>query len=303
MKVSIVIPVYDSDRSLVDLATRIASLFKKRSESYEIIFVDDRSTNKKTWKTIKKLTQRPYIRAARLTRNFGQQPATLCGMTMATGDFIVTMDDDGQHAPEDIPLLLKFASHDAVVAELVGKQHDALKRVASSIKGKFDEIILGKPKGLRLSSFRLFTRATVQAMLRLTNTPFPFIPAMMFYVTKDVVGIPVRHHSRSEGKSGYSLGKMAALFKNLLINQSSLLLGTIGKVGLAVAAISFLIACYIIYRKMCMDIPVTGWASMLVVILFFGGVVLFSLGIIGEYLIRIIGATEKRPTFIVRDEL
>ena len=296
-------PVLNSERSLVDLATRISNFFEQRSESYEVIFVDDRSTNERTWKILKKLTQRPGIRAVRLTRNFGQQPATLCGMQMATGDFIVTMDDDGQHAPEDIANLLKLASHDAVIAELVGKQHSALRRIASSIKGKFDEIILGKPKGLKLSSFRLFSRGTAQAMLQLKNTPYPFLPAMMFYVTKDIVGVPIQHHARHEGRSGYSLSKMLALFKNLLINQSSLLLGFIGKVGLVVAAASFLGACYIIYRKLFMDIAIIGWTSILVTVLFIGGLVLFSLGIIGEYLIRIVGAAEKRPTFIVRDEL
>lgn len=303
MKLSIVIPVFNSDQSLVDLATRITALFKERSESYEIIFVDDRSTNKNTWETLKKLSQQPYIRAARLTRNFGQQSATLCGMQMARGDFIVTMDDDGQHAPEDIVLMLKFASHDVVVANLICKKHDPLKRFASYIKGKFDEIILEKPKDLKLSSFRLFNRTTAQAILQILNTPFPFIPALMFYVTKDVVGIPIQHHSRLAGKSGYSFGKLLGLFKNLLINHSSLLLQLIGKVGLSVAAISFLGACYIIYRKIFMDIAVVGWTSILVVVLFLGGLMLFSLGIIGEYLSRIISAAEKRPSFIVKDEL
>ncbi len=224
-------------------------------------------------------------------------------MTLATGEFIITMDDDCQHAPEDIPLLLEFSNHDAVMAQLAEKRHGLLKRIASSAKGKFDEVILGKPKNLRLSSFRLFRRETVQGMLKLMNTPFPFISAMMFYVTKDVVGVPVKHHERAEGKSGYSVAKMVALFKNLLINQSSILLGIIGNIGLTASVMSIVGACYVIYRKLFLDVAIAGWASLLVAVLLFGGLALFSLGIIGEYLIRIIGAAERRPIFLVREDL
>lgn len=303
MKLSIVIPVYNTERSLVDLATRIARVFQTRGESYEVIFVDDSSSNAATWKILRELKESHGVRAVRLTRNFGQQPATLCGMTLATGDFIITMDDDGQHAPEDIPLLLEFSNHDAVMAELVDKRHGLMKRIASSVKGKFDEVILGKPKNLRLSSFRLFRRETVQGMLKLMNTPFPFISAMMFYVTKDVVGVPVKHHERAEGRSGYSVAKMVALFKNLLINQSSILLGFIGNIGLMAFLTSIIGACYVIYRKIFLDVAIAGWASLLVAVLLFGGLALFSLGIIGEYLIRIIGAAERRPVFLVREDL
>lgn len=303
LRYSIVIPVYNSEKSLIELTDRIANVFDLMvGETFEIIFVDDNSSNPRTWPTLLDLGKRNFVQAARLTRNFGQQPATLCGMQIAKGDFVITMDDDAQHAPEDIPKLLEEKSHDVVIGELREKKHNIFKKITSELKGKFDEAILGKPKGLKLSSFRLFNRGTVDGILQLMHTPFPFIPAMMFYVTRDVVGVPVSHHHRQEGKSGYSLGKMIRLFKNLLINNSSLLLRFIGNMGLGISVVSLLSAIYFVYRKFFFDVQAVGWTSIFVALLFIGGMVLFSLGVIGEYLIRILNTVEKRPIFLVRED-
>ncbi|MCE2495392.1 MAG: glycosyltransferase family 2 protein [Flavobacteriales bacterium] len=299
---SVVIPVYNSVQSLEKLCGRLEAVFSSMGDSFEIVFVDDCSPNRETWPKLEDLCNRDYVRAVRFSRNFGQQPATICGLEKARGSWVITMDDDGQHAPEDIPKLLRQKQHDVVIGELREKKHNLRKRILSRIKGRFDRIILDKPRDLKLSAFRLINRNTVDGMLKLKETPYPFIPAMMFYVTKDVVGVSVDHFERTEGTTGYTFRSMLRLFQNLLINNSSLLLRYIGNLGVSIAALSFLFSAYLVFRKLFMDIVAPGWTSVMVTVLFIGGLILFSLGVIGEYLIRIINTVERRPIYLIRDE-
>ena len=139
-------------------------------------------------------------------------------------------------------------------------------------------------------------------MLQLKGTPYPFIPAMIFYATRDVVGVPVAHSERSEGTTGYTFRSMIRLFQNLLINNSSLLLRYIGNIGITIASLSFVLGTYFIYKKLFFDISTVGWTSVIVSVLFIGGLVLFSLGVLGEYLIRIINTVERRPIYLIREE-
>lgn len=301
MFISIVIPVYKSSASLFELADRMRTVFEgSKDNEYEIIFVNDSPSWSETCDALTTLAKNdPRIVAIELTKNFGQQPATLCGMAHASGDYIITMDDDLQHAPEDIPLLLASFTHDAVIARFLVRRHSVFKRVASQIKGHFDEIVLGKPSSITMSSFRLVNSNIAKCMLA-RNTPYPFIPALLFEVTDDVVNVDVNHYSRPYGKSNYNLWRMFRIFSNLLISNSSLLLRSVGYIGFGVASLAFLYALVIVFRGLFQDIPVTGWASTFTAILFFGGMILLTLGIVGEYLVRIIATTEHRATYFVR---
>jgi dolichol-phosphate mannosyltransferase/undecaprenyl-phosphate 4-deoxy-4-formamido-L-arabinose transferase len=140
----------------------------------------------------------------------------------------------------------------------------------------------------------------VDGMLEI-YTPHPFIPALMFAVSRDVVSAPATHGVREEGETTYTLGRMIALFANLLVNNSSLLLKTIGQLGLGVSALSFAYGGLVVFEKLAYDTQVAGWTSLMVVTLLIGGLLLFSLGVVGEYLIRIISAVEKKPTYWVRE--
>ncbi len=304
-KVSIVIPVFNSTNSLTEISDRVSVVFSNLPNySYEIIFIDDCSPNPQTWSTLRIIAQNnKNVLCIRLMRNFGQQAATICGFKEATGDYIVTMDDDLQHLPEEIPILLSKKEHDIVIGQFLHKKHSLFKRLTSKLKGHFDHIILGKPRDIQLSPFRLISKDILNAMKPLMHNPYPFIPAMMFYVTKDVVGVNVHHNERMEGTSGYNLIKMIKLFSNLLISNSSLLLRFIGNIGMSISVLSFIIAIYFIFKKVILSIDITGWTSLFVTILFIGGLLLFSLGIIGEYLIRIIQGIDGKPTYIIRDKL
>lgn len=303
MLISIVIPVYDSP-VLEELTDSIGEVFRGRPEhDYEIVFVDDRSPDPGIWPTLERLArERDEVRAVQLTRNFGQQAATICGLREARGDVVVTMDDDLQHAPQDILLLLAHADRDIVIGQLTLKRHGLIKRLTSRIKGIFDQIIIGKPRGIHLSSFRLLGRTVVDGVLSI-RTPNPFLPALMFHVSKDVVGVAVTHGARRGGRSGYTLRKLFRVFSNLLINNSSLVLRSVGCVGISFALISFFFAAVAVYRKLAHGVAVQGWASLFAALLLIGGLLLVSLGVVGEYLIRIIESSEGRPTYLVRRRL
>ena len=297
--VSVVVPVYDSP-SLEALAERIETALDEAGVVHEIIFVDDGSPDPRIWPALEKLRrEHPRARALQLSRNFGQQAATLCGLREARGEVVITIDDDLQHDPRDIPALLAHSQHDIVIGQLGAKEHRLARRIASRVKQVFDRLIIGTPKGLQLSSFRLLSRTVVDGVLAM-RTPHPFMPALMFYVSRDVVGVPVSHSRRAAGKSGYTFRRLLRLFGNLLINNSSMLLRLAAYTGMAMAVVSFSLAGLVTYEKLAHGIAVRGWTSLFAALMLIGGLLLVSVGIVGEYLIRIIETSEAKPTYFVR---
>jgi glycosyltransferase involved in cell wall biosynthesis len=301
---SILIPVYNSDESLEELSDRINKVFEYQVKSdFEIIFIDDASPSPHSWVMIQDLVNRyHFVKGIRLTRNFGKQAAMMCGFSNALGEYIITMDDDLQHLPEDIPVLIEEKEHDVVVGKFLSKKHSLFKRMASSIKGYFDYKLIGKPKSISLGPLKLFKRVILDAMLQV-KTPYPFIPALIFMVTTDVVNVNVNHAERKYGKSNFTLGKMIRLFSNLLINNSSILLKTISYLGIAMSIFSFFFAVFIIYKKISGGIGVPGWTTITVIIALTSGLILFSVGVIGEYLIRIIRNIEHQQAYFVRNKI
>ena len=297
--ISVVVPTYNG-RRLEELADRIAAVFRGLGVPHELVLVDDDSPDATTWRTAERLArERSEVRAIQLTRNFGQQAATLCGLREARGAFVITMDDDLQHLPEDIPRFLELREWDIVIGQFPDKQHSLFRRAGSRVKGYFDRIIVGKPKSIQLSPFRLLSRTVVDGILAI-HTPNPFIPALMFHVSKRVSGAVVRHGARSDGRSGYTFGKLLKVFSDLLINNSSLVLRLVGQIGILFSFVSFLLTGLVVYRRLAQGVAVQGWASLMAAILLIGGLLLFGLGVVGEYLIRIIEASESKPTYFVR---
>ncbi|MBI2841611.1 MAG: glycosyltransferase family 2 protein [Acidobacteria bacterium] len=300
MFVSIVIPVYNS-QVLQELVSRIERVFATRpADRHEIVFVDDASPLSDVWPTIAALaTDHPQVTALQLTRNFGQHAATLCGLREARGEVVMTMDDDLQHNPEDIPKFLEHAESDVVIGQFLYKRHDPMTRVTSFIKSFFDRIVIGKPKGVRLSSYRMLSRVVVDGMLSI-RTPYPFIPALIFQTSKQVKTVELSHSLRREGTSGYSLVKRLSLFTNLLINNSSLVLRLVGSFGLVLAFISLLSGVLLVHGALFKGDPLMGWASLCTIVLLIGGILLFSFGVVGEYLIRLLHTAEDRASYRVR---
>ena len=298
---SVIIPAYNSAASLVELCERLERVFSEvMQESYELVIVNDGSSNPATWATIEHIAQRPHVVAINLMRNYGKPGAVICGIAHAAGRWIVTIDDDLQQLPEDIPKLAALRSHDVVVGEIGSKQHSWWIRCSSSIKARFDRVILGVP--CPMSPLKLITAQVAQGMLEV-STPRPFIPALLCSVTTDIVSTPIRHQPSKLESSRYSLFKRLSQFSNLLIGNSSLLLRGIGIIGATAAFAGFIFALYTVVRILLGDEIVPGWASLIVINLTFGGLILIALGINGEYLLRILEHSSSRPAYRVRDLL
>lgn len=298
---SIIIPVFNSVDSLFPLVERLEKVFTGQiMDSYEIILVDDGSSVKSSWEAIERLAGRgSYIRGIQLMRNFGKNGALLCGFQHASGKYIITMDDDLQHLPEHIPALLRKKEHDIVLAAFPSLKVSFIKKLTSRINSWFETRLIGKPPHIRSSPFRLLKREVVEAMMMI-RTPYPSIPALMYYTSRDVVNVEVSHEERKYGQTGFTWRKMGSSLSNMVINNSSLLLKLIALAGMIISVLSFGMGIFYIIKKLTVGTSTPGWASIIVTILFIGGLILFSVGVVGEYLIRIINGVEQKPSYIVR---
>ncbi len=301
---SIVIPVYNTTRVLEQLHQRIGQVFASRiGQSYEVILVDDSSPNPETWPTVEALVRNGQNTSAiRLTRNFGQHAALLCGLAHAGGEHIITMDDDLQHAPEDIPALIHLQDHDVVMGQFPEKQHSWSRNLSSSLKGYFDRVFSGKPRDLRVSTFCLIRSSIARQMLNMSNIPYPLLSVLVFYVTRDVVGVPVSHSPRQEGKSGYSLVRLIRLFTRLLINNSQLVFQLIAWSGgllftLSMITLLGLLACQLFLKA------VSGWLFLGFGILLMMGFLLIALGYMGAVLARIAAVAEQKKPYLIRQKI
>ena len=301
---SVVIPVYNSLETLGELVSRLEQVFSEIGATHEVVFIDDASPNPETWPVLHALaSEHAPVHATQLMRNFGKAGAVLCGLRQAKGQWIITIDDDLQHAPEDIPLLLEKKDHDVVIGAFANpKNHSASQKLSSQLKSYFDAKILGAPPGVRMSPFKLYRAKVVEHMVSV-NTTHPFIPALMFQATKDVVQVEVTHHPREYGKSAFNLRRRVRQFSNLIFGNSSLVLRFLATLGMTISCLSFLYGGWLVLSYFWKDQTVPGWTSLMVVTLMLGGLIMFSLGIIGEYLIRIIERVEERPAYLERNRV
>jgi len=298
---SVIVPVYESDRSVAELVERTCRVFENViGASFEIVLVDDGSRRATTWPTLQRLVaERPdQVLAIKLSKNFGKASAILCGMHHATGQWIVTIDDDLQQRPEDIAALVAHESHDVVVANFTNRHHDRFTLATSWIKSQFDRVILGLP--CKMSPMKLI-RASVVNAIKEQTTNKPFIPALLAHVTDDFVAVVVAHEPSHRGKSRYNLRRRFRQFSDLLIGNSNLVLRSVGAFGAMVALSGMLYAVWIVFRRVFGTIGEPGWATIVAINLVFGGLTLITLGIIGEYLIRILEATTHKQPYLVRE--
>lgn len=298
---SVIVPVYNTTATLPELARRVEAVFAGiPGGSCELIFVDDGSPHPETWPTLERLArERPGVSAIRLTRNFGQSAALLCGLAAARGEAILLMDDDLQHPPEEIPSLIAAGDHDVVIARFRRRRHGPLQRLTSAVKNLCDRLLLQKPAHLRHSSFLLMQRPIAEGILSV-RTSYPLLSPLIYHITRDVVNVEVDHEPRRDGRSGYTFSRRLRLFSNLIVNNSALVLTSLGWVGIGVACAAIGLALFYLGRKLLFGIGMTGWTSLMVVLLGLGGLVLFGVGVIGTYLLRIIHTSETRPSYVVR---
>lgn len=296
---SVVIPVFKSTNSLGMIVSELNAINAEKGFQFEIIFVNDSPFFIDTGVVLEEL-KREYnnIKVLTLRKNQGQHIATLVGLNQASGDYIITMDDDLQHPVQEIPKMIN-AMHSSSQTEGIfaipnyrERKHSLWRSAGSYVFKKIDLIFLDKPKGLVLSSFRIMTKDLANATVNSYNA-MPAVSSLMLNCSNNLKNIKVEHNSREFGKTNYTFPKLMTLAINGILYYSSLPLRILGVIGIMGFLGSMLFIFSIVIRKLMIDIDFPGYASTVSLISFFGGLNLFAFGIIGEYLIRIIREQQK----------
>lgn len=301
-EISIVIPVYNSHECVAELSRQIADALGSAGISYEQIMVNDCSRDS-SWDEIKKEADKnPCLLGINLRKNGGQDSAILTGLNYASGKWIVIMDDDLQHSPYDIPKLYEEAKKgfDVVYANFETKKQKLWKNLGSWFNGKISEIALDKPKGIYLSPFKIVNGDVVKEMVKFENL-FPYIDGLIFQVTRNITQIDIEHHKRELGKSNYNLVKSIKVFLRMLFGFSTMPLNLASYTGFFSAAVGLVLAIVYAVQYFTGKADVTGWTTLVILLLILGGLILVSLGIIGKYLGQMYLTVNKQPKFVIRE--
>lgn len=300
---SVVIPIYNEEENIPELYQRLTSVME-RLGTYEIIMVDDGSTDR-SWEIIKELHNKDQrVKGISFSRNFGHHIAITAGLDYAKGETIIFIDGDLQDPPEEIlKLYEKFKEGFDLVYGIRKKRRDSLFKKGSSflfwwMLNKFSNVRM--PAGqtmLRMISKRLAD------VLRNMREFSRFIHGMMAWAGFNVATVEIEHSPRLKGKSKYNLIRLFKLAFNAITSFSTVPLRLATYLGLISSFISILAGLYFIYRKIFFNIPVLGYASIIVAIFLVGGIQLLMLGIFGEYLGRTYQEVQKRPLYIIKDIL
>ncbi len=297
--VSVVVPVYGGTAALPELHERLAATMSAVGASYELILVDDRG-QREAWSAIRSIAERhPEVVGLRLSKNFGQHAATVCGIEHARGEWIVTMDDDLEHAPESIPELLAAASEETpvVYGVFARRTHSGYRNLSSeimrrSLKRAFPDL------NEDYTSFRV-----IHAPLARKLTDFglskPYIDGMLSWMTSSVATVEVEHGERRHGESTYTWRKLVSHAVNIFVTFSHLPLRIASYGGAALALASFLYMMFVVVAYLTGHVTNPGYTSLMSVVLFACGIQLLILGVIGEYIGRLMGAAYRKPVYLV----
>lgn len=297
---SIVIPVYKSSKSVEILVEQIFELGQQLQQSFEIILVNDSPFFLDTVQTLKGLSEKyPSLITITLRKNQGQHVALLVGLKKATSHYIITMDDDLQHPVKEIPKLLSAMKENEnievvfAVPPLSQKKHSLWRNIGSYlINNKADSFVSGAPKNIRKSAFRIMAKDVKDIILK-NYSAMPAVSSLLVNATAQVANVEVEHNERMYGKSQYNLRKLISLTLNSIIYYSAWPLKALGGLGVFGFSFSVVFILLTLVRKLFWGISFPGYASTVILISFFGGLNLLAVGIIGEYLIRILREQQK----------
>lgn len=301
LELSIVVPVYNSARTLGNLLERLTVVIQPIASNYEIILVDDGSKDE-SWAVIQALreTYRDHLVAVQLMRNYGQHNALMCGLGLARGSYVVTMDDDLQNPPEEIPKLLAHIKQhglDLVYGCPPEREHAVWRNLGSTLVLHFYRSVF--KNHVTPTPYRIM-RHQLGHSVQFYDLNFTFLDGLLAWCTNRVGSVEVEHHARVQGRSGYSVGKLAVLALNLYTNFSLMPLQIVSGLGLMTATSGFAVGIYYLFQYFASNIEVPGFASTIIAILILGGAQLLALGVIGEYLGRLHMNVNRKPQYVIR---
>ncbi|MGQ4660278.1 glycosyltransferase [Lysobacter sp. F6437] len=305
--ISVVVPVFRSGATLPALYARLEPVLSACASDWEIILVDDAS-NDGTFGAMAELHQRDSrVKLVRFSRNMGQHNAVLCGIGRSRGDYVVTLDDDLQNPPEEIPRFIAKIDEgfDLVIGRIDGgKKHALHRNLSSGLLQLLVTRVIGKPSHISLSSYRCMTRRAADAMAEYAGAHV-YMPAVMFNAVpiERIDNLLVAHHERQHGRSTYTLRKLVRLASYLLINHSSTPLRMVTMWGLLLSIISLVFAGYVVLDVLANGSTVAGWPSLVVLISFLSGNIMFCMGVLGEYIGRLVQASGASPFPVFEERL
>jgi undecaprenyl-phosphate 4-deoxy-4-formamido-L-arabinose transferase len=299
-EVSVVVPVFNEEATLGELRERVAKALG--DEHYELVLVDDGSRDRSRAILRELAASHPEVVAVLLTRNYGQHPAVMAGLSISRGRFVVTLDADLQNPPEEIPRILAElrAGHDAVGTVRVGRHDPWLRRQFSSVINRVTTSSIGSGMTDYGCMLRGYSRQLVDEIVDLGEHS-TFLPALATTLARSAVEIPVEHAEREEGGSRYSPLRLMRLAFDLLTGFSLLPIQLVSLTGVAISILGVGFAGFLLVRRLVVGPEVQGVFTLFAILFAFIGVLMFGVGIVGEYVARVYAEVRRRPVFRISE--
>jgi len=300
VKYSFVIPCYNSSKTILLVVEEIKDTMKE--ESFEIILVNDYSSDNTKDVIFDIANKYNNVIAINFSKNFGQHAALLAGYSNASGDYIISLDDDGQTPANQVYKLIDKLNegYDVVFANYKVKHHNKFRNIGSKINDLMAEKLINKPKGLYLSSYFIAKRFVIDELVKYDSS-FPYVSGLLLRTTSNLVNVDVDHRDRTEGESGYTFMKLLMLWLNGFTAFSIKPLRVSVYMGVLVALLGFILLIYSLLNKMLNPEVPMGWTSLTAIMSLVGGVTLMVLGMIGEYIGRIYMTVNKAPQYVIKE--
>ena len=301
---SFVIPCYRSENTIEIVVEEIKKEMNLRKDfSYEIILVNDCSPDN-VWNVISNLAKNSCgtIKAINLAKNFGQHAALLAGYSICSGEYVVSLDDDGQTPLDYLGDLIKEINkgYDVVYAFYEEIKQSAFRRFGTWMAQKMGEIMLEQPRDLKGSSFYIARRFIIEEMIKYKNS-YPYLGGLVLRTTRNISCVQTKHRARLEGTSGYSFKSLFSLWLNGFTAFSVKPLEFSTFLGFIFAIIGFVYAIVTIIRRLVGITQVEGWSTIIALLLIIGGMILIMLGLIGEYIGRIYISINNSPQYVIKE--
>ena len=299
--VSIVIPVFNESASIPRLHTRLHQVLQQLGRSFEVVYVDDGSTDRSLQELLVIQGGDPAVKVVTLARNAGQHAAVLAGFAHARGAVVVTLDADLQNPPEEIPRLLAEidAGHDAVGTRREGRNDPFLRRAISAVVSRLASLAVGVPMTDCGSMLRAYQRPVVDDILRLAERAL-FIPALGAWLARRPTEISIRHEARLAGRSRYSPLRFMQLGFDLMTGFSLVPIQLVSLAGIGVALLGIGFGAFLLVRRLVLGPESEGLFTLFAILFVFVGILIFAVGLVGEYVGRIYAEVRRRPPYIVR---
>lgn len=303
-KISFIIPCYGSEKTIGPVIDEIIeTVDQNKNYDYEIITINDQSPDNVLSVLKLKAEKNKKIKVINLAKNMNRPGAVMAGLSKATGDYIVMMDDDGQCPMENLWMIIKPLEdgHDVASAKYTQYKQSLFKSFGTIVNRKMSEIIIDKPKDLQFTNFMAIQKYIAKEIIKYEN-PYPYISGLLLRTTRDIVNIPMEERSRLSGNTNFTLNKLISLWMNGFTAFSVKPLRVSTFVGSILSIVGFIYGLYIIIRKILEPTSILmGYSSIMAILLFIGGIIMIMLGIIGEYIGRIYICLNKSPQYVIKE--